>query len=120
MRNSELKNMNAEELSKGSVYVLVNSYDLFQDAVVLSFFCRYSRAYTLVQLAIEEAGKSIMLNELSWFKGSGYSGGKLRGVTFEEMLNEVANTILKHPDKTEKSLEFMISMTKNKFLDGKR
>ncbi len=68
MKKADLKLMNEKELSTGAIHSLINSFNLFHDAMILSVLGRYSRAYTLVQLSIEEAGKALMLHELSFLK----------------------------------------------------
>jgi len=118
MKKADLKLMNEKELSTGAIHSLINSFNLFHDAMILSVLGRYSRAYTLVQLSIEEAGKALMLHELSFFKKNINVLPKVAGETYNEKLTRVEKLFFDHPGKSKESLKFMISMIKNKFLDN--
>jgi AbiV family abortive infection protein len=85
--------------------------------MTLSFFGRNSRAYTLVQLSIEEVGKSLMLQELSTFKKHENTLTKFANETFDEKLERIEKIFFDHPGKTEESLKFMIAMIRNRFLE---
>lgn len=120
MRRANLKLMNEKQLSIGAVHSLINSYFLFHDAMILSCLGRYSRAYALVQLSIEEAGKSLMLNELAFFHEHKSVSPKIANETYEEKLDRVEKLFFYHPEKSKESMKFMISMIKNMFLDAER
>lgn len=49
-----------KEFKNGFDLALENARDLFDEAKGLAIFEHYSRAYTLYQLSIEEAGKCII------------------------------------------------------------
>lgn len=49
------------EIKRGIELSIQNSFELIEDAEILFEKKKYSRAYTLSQLALEELGKSIML-----------------------------------------------------------
>lgn len=119
-RKEDLKKMSDRELSVGAVHSLINSFMLFHDGMTLSHLGRYSRAYTLVQLSIEEAGKALMLEELAFFKKNQHAFTKIENETFDEKLDKVDRLFFKHETKTEGSMKFMIAMIKNMFLDGER
>ena len=120
MRRADLKNMNEKELSIGAIYSLINSFFLFHDGMLLGGLGRYSRAYTLVQLSIEEAGKSLMLHELAFFHEHKNIFPKIANETYDEKLDRVERLFFDHPGKSKESLKFMISMIKNMFLEAER
>jgi AbiV family abortive infection protein len=120
MIKADLKKMNEKDLSIGAIHSLINSFFLFHDAMLLGGLGRYSRAYTLVQLSIEEAGKSLMLHELAFFQEHENIFPKIANETYDEKLDRVERLFFDHSGKSKESLKFMISMIKNMFLESER
>ena len=63
--------LNEQKLISGLTKTIENAASLFNDATLLTENERYARAYTLFQLSIEEAGKSLILYNciLEFFQG---------------------------------------------------
>jgi len=61
MPKTSFKTFKPDTFLTGAAYSLCNSFDLFNDGILLLRNGRLCRAYTLFQLSMEEAGKTMLL-----------------------------------------------------------
>lgn len=85
-----------DEIKKGILYCIENANDLISDSKVLLDNLRYARSYTLSQLAVEEIGKAIMLQDVY----DSLRSGNRHELDFKEFINNFKN----HNFKTRESI----------------
>lgn len=93
-----------EELKKGAIYSLVNSYQLYGDALIMNSLGRLPRVYSITKLAFEEASKSLMLFELYLFKKDG-----LEIFKNSERYKLIVQGLEDHNKKTKFGLNFLLN-----------
>ena len=99
--------MTAEEFKRGAVYSLVNSYQLYGDAMIMDSLGRLPRVYSLIKLALEEAARSLMLYEIFIFKNSKFPDFENNG-----RYKMIIQGLEDHNPKTEYALDFLLSKQK--------
>src|ERR1035437_5654470 len=109
MAKTFLNKLSTESLLIGSTYSLINSFELFNDGILLLKNGRLSRAYTLFQLGMEEAGKTILLLDAFYiqkvqenFKEVGYK------FDIEKKQSDLSKVFCDHPEKMKYIFEFEI------------
>ncbi|MDX2362000.1 MAG: AbiV family abortive infection protein [Crocinitomicaceae bacterium] len=116
MSFGNLMNLSSEELKKGAIFSLVNAHELFGDAMILKCLRTSPRAYSLIQLSLEETAKSLILFELSVHKRFVNVSPELKG-TYAQRIR-LANKILKlHEEKSTYAIEFVVVKLKE-FIDS--
>lgn len=102
--------MSVDELKKGSVYALVNAFQLYGDGLIMDSLGRTPRVYSFTKLSLEEAGKAIMLYELYLLKKM-----KLPDLENSKRFKLITKGLADHNLKTEYALRFLISK-ENEFI----
>jgi len=102
--------MSPNTLKKGSVYALVNAFQLYGDGLIMDSLERIPRAYSLTKLSFEEAGKAIMLYELYLLKKM-----KLPDLEHSKRFKLITESLEDHNPKTEYGLRFLITK-ENEFI----
>lgn len=102
--------MSPDKLKKGSVYALVNAFQLYGDGLIMDSLGRLPRVYSLTKLSLEEAGKAIMLYELCVLKKM-----NLPDIENSERFKLINKSLEDHDLKTEYALRFLITK-ENEFI----
>lgn len=95
--------MSLDELKKGSIYALVNAFQLYGDGLIMDSLGRVPRVYSFTKLSLEEAGKAIMLNELYLLKKMNFPD-----LENSERFKLIIKSLEDHNLKTEYALRFLI------------
>lgn len=95
------KLVSSEEFKKGAVYSLVNSYELYGDALIMESLGRSPRTYSLMKLSLEEIAKALMLFEIYLLKK--------HNDLFQERISMLFKGLESHNPKTKYAIQFLIS-----------
>lgn len=97
-----------EEFKKGSIYSLVNAFELYGDALIMDALGRPPRTYSLMKLSLEEIAKALMLFEIYLLKQN--------QEIFQERISMLLKSLESHNPKTKYAIQFLISK-QNEFIN---
>ncbi len=102
-----LKRLKTDDFLIGSVHSLTNSFELYNDGMLLYNYERLPRAYSLFQLSMEEAGKALLL--LNGFYNTRIYDNNIHireTSDVNEIYNGIGSAFYDHINKTKYILEF--------------
>ncbi len=116
MSRPSFKMFPADTFLKGVECALTNSFELYNDAILLLDNGRLSRAYTLFQFSIEESGKTIFLLDLYTAVKIHENNPNVIDNQVVELYKTLENKFYNHRPKTEHILKYELANT-NKFIE---
>jgi AbiV family abortive infection protein len=117
MSRPSFKTFPSDTFLKGVECALTNSFELYNDAILLLNNGRLSRAYTLFQFSIEESGKTIFLLDLYTAVKIHENNPGLIDNKVVELHKELENKFYNHIPKTEHILKYELA-DMNKFIEN--
>ena len=117
MSRPSVKTIKKEEFLIGAGHSLSNSFDLFDDGAILKEKGRLSRAYTLFQLSMEEAGKVILLLDgFTMLSIHENNSGFFDKTRIDDYYKKLDNIFYDHSNKTKYIIEYEL-LNLNKFIE---
>ncbi len=117
MSRPSFKTFPSDTFLKGVECALTNSFELYNDAILLLNNGRLSRAYSLFQFSIEESGKTILLLDLYTAVKIHENNPNLIDNKVVELHKALEDKFYNHRPKTEHILKYELANT-NKFIEA--